>query len=127
MKVSKVFRAFVIVFVIIMVLFAKSTFAHASVPENRNKCICAVMRMRTYIRINHYSRSNTVKMRKGGQKQLTYCCSRNLRGKRAVWSSSNNRVVTVANGKLKAKRKGTAVITVRIGNYSASCVVRVQR
>lgn len=46
---------------------------------------------------------------------------------KAVYTSSNTKVVTVtANGKMKGIKKGTAVITVKAGNYSVKCKVTVK-
>lgn len=126
MKVNKVFKAFVIVIAIITVLFATGTFAQASVLETGNNCLRASMQIRTHVRINTYSRSKAAIMRKGETKKLTYSCSANLKGKKVKWTSSNRGIVTVKNGKLIAKNKGTAIITVRIGSYSSSCVVKVR-
>lgn len=49
------------------------------------------------------------------------------RGKRNVkWSSSNKKVASVSSkGKVKAKKKGTAVITARVGNRKLKCRVTV--
>ena len=43
------------------------------------------------------------------------------------WSSSNNDVVTVDNGVVKAVGNGTAAITATAGEYSATCEVTVAR
>ena len=43
------------------------------------------------------------------------------------WSSSNNDVVTVKNGVVKAVGNGTAAITATAGEYSATCEVTVAR
>lgn len=43
------------------------------------------------------------------------------------WSSSNNDVVTVGNGVVKAVGNGTAAITATAGEYSATCEVTVAR
>lgn len=43
------------------------------------------------------------------------------------WSSSNNDVVTVENGVVKAVGNGTAAITATAGEYSATCEVTVAR
>ena len=40
-----------------------------------------------------------------------------------IWSSSNNNVVSVADGIVKQQGVGTAIITARCGNYSAECTV----
>ncbi|MBE7085955.1 MAG: hypothetical protein E7366_02255 [Clostridiales bacterium] len=45
----------------------------------------------------------------------------------AVWKSSDERIVVVdSNGKVQARRAGTATITVRIGNKYAECIVTVK-
>lgn len=43
----------------------------------------------------------------------------------ATWTSSNTGVVTVENGKVTAKKVGTAIITVSLSGYSATCTVVV--
>lgn len=44
-----------------------------------------------------------------------------------IWSSSNSSVVSVSNGKITAKKTGTAVITAKIyGGKSAQCTVTVR-
>ena len=126
MKINKVFKAFVTVIVIITVLFATGIYAQASVSETGSNCLCTSMQTRSYVRINTYSRTRPAIMRKGATKKLTYSCSANLKGKKAEWTSSNKGIVTVKDGKLIAKKKGTAIITVRIGSYSSSCTVRVR-
>lgn len=42
-----------------------------------------------------------------------------------TWTSSNTKVATVVNGKVTAVGAGTAVITVRAGNQTATCTVNV--
>ena len=107
MKDNKVFKAFIIVITIITVLFATGTFAQASVSETGNNCLRTSMQIRTHVRINTYSRSKAAIMRKGDTKKLTYSCSANLKGKKVKWTSSNRGIVTVKNGKIIAKNKGT--------------------
>ena len=44
-----------------------------------------------------------------------------------TYKSSNSKVVSVsAKGKVKAKKKGTATITVKAGNVTKTCVVTVK-
>ncbi len=43
----------------------------------------------------------------------------------AVWTSDNEAVATVANGKITGVSAGTAVITVKVNDKSAQCVVTV--
>ena len=45
--------------------------------------------------------------------------------KNVTWSSSDVSVATVADGKITAKKSGTATITAKSGNYTAECVVSV--
>ena len=42
-----------------------------------------------------------------------------------VWSSSDSKVATVVNGKVTAKKAGTAKITAKVGNKTATCTVTV--
>ena len=114
--------AFIIIFFVMT-----STCAQASVLETRN-CVCSSMRVKTYFRIKYYSKSNSVKMKEGGKGvKLKIECSRNLKGKYVKWSSSNEKVVTVNNGYLRAVRKGTAYITAKAGKYSDTIRVVVRR
>ena len=44
-----------------------------------------------------------------------------------VWYSSNNRVATVdTNGLVRAKKNGKAVITAKVGNATAKCIITVK-
>ena len=49
-------------------------------------------------------------------------------GQKVTYASSNTKVATVsAKGKITAKRKGTAVITVRSGTKKVTCKVTVKK
>ncbi len=49
-----------------------------------------------------------------------------VEGVKKSWSSSNKSVATVSSkGKVTAKKPGTAIITMRAGNYTAQCTVYV--
>ena len=41
------------------------------------------------------------------------------------WSSDNEKVVTVKNGKVTAVEAGTATITAKVGDYAAKCKIKV--
>ncbi len=45
--------------------------------------------------------------------------------KKVQWSSSNKSVASVKNGKVTAKKKGTATITAKLGKSSYNCRVKV--
>lgn len=63
-----------------------------------------------------------------GDSQTLYIdeTSRNIDSKRVVWSSSDNNIVTVNNGLVKAKASGSAVITVTTeSGLSKTCNVTV--
>jgi len=48
-------------------------------------------------------------------------------GKVAIWDeSSNNSVISVSDGKVKALSKGTANLTVTVDDVTATCIVRVK-
>lgn len=46
--------------------------------------------------------------------------------KKANWKTSNNKVATVKNGKVTAKKSGTAVITAKVGSKKYTCKVTVK-
>ncbi|MDR2712931.1 MAG: Ig-like domain-containing protein, partial [Clostridiales bacterium] len=50
----------------------------------------------------------------------------NTTDKSLSWSSSNTSVVTVNNGTITAVGAGSATITVKCGNASATCTISVQ-
>ena len=45
--------------------------------------------------------------------------------KTVTWSSSNNSVATVSNGKVTAVGKGEATITAKVGSFTATCKITV--
>lgn len=46
--------------------------------------------------------------------------------KKANWKTSNNKVATAKNGKVTAKKSGTAVITAKVGSKKYTCKVTVK-
>ena len=60
------------------------------------------------------------------QLSISYDPENTTDSKQAVWSSSNETVAAVEDGVVTAKEKGTAVITAQVGNYKASCQVKVK-
>lgn len=57
--------------------------------------------------------------------EITDGNSKMISGLRSTWKSSNPKVVTVAGGRLNAKKAGTAVITARYQGQVFKCHVRV--
>lgn len=47
--------------------------------------------------------------------------------KKVTWTSSNEEVATVSNGKISAVKEGTATITAKAGEQTATCAVTVQK
>lgn len=56
---------------------------------------------------------------------VTYNPTDTTDDKTVTWSSSNNNVVTVSDGKITAVGKGEAVITAKVGSFTATCKVLV--
>lgn len=56
---------------------------------------------------------------------VTYNPSTTTDDKTVTWSSSNTKVATVSNGKITAVGEGTATITAKVGNFTATCKVTV--
>lgn len=51
----------------------------------------------------------------------------NATDKTVTWTSSNTAVATVENGKITAIKEGSATITAKAGDKSATCVVKVEK
>lgn len=70
----------------------------------------------------------SVALKEGQEIQLTAIVSPNdATDKKVTWSSSDTKVATVENGKVKAVAEGTATITAKAGDKSASCSVAVSK
>ena len=70
----------------------------------------------------------SIKLNEGDQTTLTATVNpSNATNKNVTWTSSDNAVATVANGKVTAVKAGTATITVKTedGNKTATCTVTV--
>ena len=68
-----------------------------------------------------------IKIKKGTVRFLSYKVNPKNSTDKMKWKSSKKGVVSVDNnGKITAKKKGKAVITVKIGNKKASCKVTVK-
>ena len=65
-------------------------------------------------------------MAAGTEKELTATITGNEDNVDAVWTSSNESVATVKDGKVKALAKGTTIITVAVGETSASAAIHVE-
>ena len=71
----------------------------------------------------------SVELTEGDQTTLTATVNpSNATNKNVTWTSSDNNVATVANGKITAVKAGTATITVKTedGNKTATCTVTVK-
>lgn len=70
----------------------------------------------------------TLTLNKGKSKKLTATLNPTNASHRGIkWSSSNSKVTTVdSTGKVTAKGKGTAVITVKVLGLTAKCTVTVK-
>ena len=66
-------------------------------------------------------------IRKNGKYLLTPVIKPITSGEKVTYSSSNKKVATVnAKGKIKAKKKGKTVITIRSGKEKVKCTVTVK-
>lgn len=72
--------------------------------------------------------SSTLSLEVGKSRKLTATIKPSNATERTLsWSSSSTTVATVSNGNVTAKAAGTATITVRCGNLSATCKVTVSK
>ena len=69
----------------------------------------------------------TLELEKGATESLTvrYTPEDTTDSKDVIWTSSEGAVATVTDGTITAVGRGTAIITAKVGNYEASCTVKV--
>lgn len=60
-----------------------------------------------------------------GTLEVTYSAVVDVANETVEWTSSDESIVTVVNGKLTAVGTGEAEVTARIGGYTVSCIVKV--
>lgn len=84
---------------------------------------------KTYAATKVSLNSTRLKLRAGQTKKLTATVlPAKTTNKTLTWTSSNTKVCTVKNGKIVAKKAGTAVITVKTANgKKATCMVTVKK
>lgn len=91
--------------------------SEAKQPQDSNKNINV-----TKVSLNCSSKN----LYKGTSFKLTASVSpSNATDKKIYWTTSNKSVATVSGGTVKGLKEGTAVITARAGNKTASCTVTV--
>ena len=73
-----------------------------------------------------YLNKSAITLTVGGEETLTATVTPSDSTDTVVWSSSKEDVATVTNGKVKAISAGTAVITAKAGDKSATCTVTVE-
>ena len=56
---------------------------------------------------------------------VTYTPANTTDDKTITWTSSKEEVATVVNGKVTALKEGVAVITAKVGEYTAACAINV--
>lgn len=88
---------------------------------------CAVKVAKKVINVESITLSKTtLSLKKGESETLTATVTPdNATDKTVTWSTSNAEVATVENGKVTAVKSGTATITAKAGEESASCAVTV--
>lgn len=101
-----------------------ATITASTVNGQTAKCTVKVIINPTSVKLN----KNSLLLGKGKNYQLKATIyPKNATDKKIKWTSSNNKVLTVSNGKITAKSVGTAVITVKTSNgKTAKCTVKVE-
>ena len=94
---------------------------------NGNSTTCKVIVNSNYISVTGINlNTNNLSVIKGTTATLTYTITpSNATNKNATWTSSDESVATVENGKITAKKIGTTIITVSSFGYRATCKVTV--
>ena len=90
---------------------------------------CTITVAKKVIPVASVTLDNTsIALKEGQEIQLTAQVSPNdATDKTVAWSSSDTKVATVENGKVKAVAEGTATITAKAGDKSATCSVAVSK
>ena len=93
----------------------------------RNRVTCTVTVSSSYIPVSGIKLNKSIlNMLVGSSEILTQTINpSNATNKNVTWSSSDASVATVENGKITAKKVGTAIITVTASGYRATCTVKV--
>lgn len=78
----------------------------------------------TSVKLN--STKLTLEVGKKSTLKVTYAPANTTDSKTVKWTSSNTAVATVSKGTITAKKAGTAKITAKMGNKTATCTVTVK-
>lgn len=94
---------------------------------NGQSSTCLVIVSPNYIAVSNVKLNKTsTTLSIGSTESLTgTVVPSNATNKDMTWTSSDNSIATVSNGKVTAKKTGTAIITVTSGNKKATCIVNV--
>lgn len=94
---------------------------------NGLKSTCKVTVSKNYVPVTGISLNNSaMSILIGSQETIGFTVSpSNATNKDITWTSSDTSIVTVENGKLTAKKIGTAIITASIYEYRATCRITV--
>lgn len=98
-----------------------------TVSVGRQKSTCKVTVSSNYIPITGIKLNKTsTSILVGSSETITKTITpSNANNTDVTWTSSNTSIATVENGKITAKKVGTAIITATAGEYSATCKVTV--
>ena len=72
-------------------------------------------------------KSKTLKEKETLKLTVSFNPTNTTDSKAVTWKSSNSAVASVSYGKVTAKKAGTAVITAKVGKFSASCTISVNK
>ncbi len=104
---------------------AKGSTTISATASNGKKATCSVKVSDVAVTSVTFDQTS-LEMVKGGEAALTATIlPANYTGATLKWSTSNKKVVTVENGKLKAVKPGKAKITLKAGKKKATCQVKV--
>ena len=92
---------------------------------NGKKATCKVTVKAPITKVSMNKSSVSVDKGKTAVLSASYAPANTTDSKTVTWKSSNTNVATVSNGKVTAKKAGTATITAKIGTKTATCKVTV--
>ena len=126
---SKMKKAIILILslIIVMAFAVPAAAATNNVSANSKSVTLAASTVKRPITSVKLSKTKlTLEVGKKASLKVTFAPANTTDSKTVKWTSSNTKVATVSKGTITAKKAGTAKITAKMGNKTATCTVTVK-